>query len=934
MQDEIVIRGAREHNLANVDVALPRNRLVVVTGVSGSGKSSLAFDTLFAEGQRRYVESLSAYARQFLDQMEKPDVDTIEGLSPAISIEQKTTSRNPRSTVGTVTEIHDYLRLLWASIGVPMCPDCGIAIRPQSVEQMVDHLLELPEGSRFMLLAPVVEGRKGEHRKIFAQMVREGFVRARVDGEIVDAAEPPELDKKKKHTVEAVVDRLSVRDGVAARLADSLETSLRVGEGLARAVVGGREITLSARHACPHCGFSLTEISPRLFSFNSPQGACPTCSGLGFLREVDPEKLILDPERTLSGGCLAMVGKTPGSWFRHQVEQLSQALGFDLHTPWRKLPEEVRQILMYGTDGEHEFVWEGSKGAYTYRDRFEGAVPRLERRYAETSSEDIRRELERYMSFAPCGDCGGGRLRREALAVEISGRTLVDVSSLAVNRALEWFRSLELGDRDRQIADKILREVHDRLGFLVSVGLDYLTLDRMAGTLSGGESQRIRLATQVGSKLMGVLYVLDEPSIGLHQRDNRRLLDTLKGMRDLGNTVVVVEHDEETIRAADWVVDLGPGAGRNGGRVVASGPPDSLENEEESLTGAYLAGRRSIPVPKDRSAGNGSALTVRGAAEHNLKGIDVELPLGRLICVTGVSGSGKSTFVNEILHKAVARELYGTLARPGKHSDIVGAEHLDKVIAIDQSPIGRTPRSNPATYTKVFDPIRSLFAATTEARARGYKPGRFSFNVRGGRCEACQGAGQLRIEMHFLPDVFVTCDQCGGQRYNRETLEVHFKGLSIAEVLDLTVNQARDVFAAVPKIVRVLDTLVAVGLGYLHLGQPATTLSGGEAQRIKLSRELAKRATGKTLYLLDEPTTGLHFDDVHKLLAVLHALVDRGNTVIVIEHNLDVIKTADWIVDLGPEGGEGGGEVVVAGSPDDVAKCKASYTGQYLKPLL
>ena len=935
MQDEIVIRGAREHNLANIDVALPRNRLVVVTGVSGSGKSSLAFDTLFAEGQRRYVESLSAYARQFLDQMEKPDVDTIEGLSPAISIEQKTTSRNPRSTVGTVTEIHDYLRLLWASIGVPECPDCHITIRPQSVEQMVDHLLELPEGTRFMLLAPVVEGRKGEHRKVFAQMVREGFVRARVDGEIVDAAEPPELDKKRKHTVEAVVDRLSVRDGVAARLADSLETALRVGEGLARAVVSeNREITLSARHACPQCGFSLTEVSPRLFSFNSPQGACPTCSGLGFLREVDPEKLVLDPERTLSGGCLAMVGKTPGSWFRHQVEQLSQALDFELHTPWRKLPEEVRQILMYGTDGEHEFVWEGSKGAYTYRDRFEGAVPRLERRYAETTSEDIRRELERYMSFAPCTDCGGARLRREALAVKISGQTLVDVSSLAVNRALEWFRSLELGDRDRQIADMILREVHDRLGFLVSVGLDYLTLDRMAGTLSGGESQRIRLATQVGSKLMGVLYVLDEPSIGLHQRDNRRLLDTLKGMRDLGNTVVVVEHDEETIRAADWVVDLGPGAGRNGGRVVASGPPESLEDEEESLTGAYLAGRRSIPVPQDRSVGNGSSLVVRGAAEHNLKEIDVELPLGRLICVTGVSGSGKSTFVNEILHKAVARELYGTLARPGKHGEITGVEHLDKVIAIDQSPIGRTPRSNPATYTKVFDPIRSLFAATTDARARGYKPGRFSFNVRGGRCEACQGAGQLRIEMHFLPDVFVTCDQCGGQRYNRETLEVHFKGLSISEVLDLTVSQARDVFAAVPKIVRVLDTLVAVGLGYLHLGQPATTLSGGEAQRIKLSRELAKRATGKTLYLLDEPTTGLHFDDVHKLLAVLHALVDRGNTVIVIEHNLDVIKTADWIVDLGPEGGEGGGEVVVAGAPDDVANCKASYTGQYLKPLL
>jgi excinuclease ABC subunit A len=935
MQDEIVIRGAREHNLANIDVAIPRNRMVVITGVSGSGKSSLAFDTLFAEGQRRYVESLSAYARQFLDQMEKPDVDTIEGLSPAISIEQKTTSRNPRSTVGTVTEIHDYLRLLWASIGAPECPDCEIPILPQSVEQMVDRILELPEGTRFMLLAPVVEGRKGEHRKIFAQMVREGFVRARVDGEIVEAADPPELEAKRKHTVEVVVDRLSVRKGVASRLADSIETSLRVGGDLTIAAVEkSEEIILSARHACPRCGFSLTEVSPRLFSFNSPQGACPTCSGLGFLREVDAEKLVIDPERTLAAGCLAMVGKARSSWFRHQVEQLSVALGFNLETPWRQLPEEIRHALMYGTDGEHEFVWEGRKGAYRYRDRFEGAVPRLERRYAETASEDVRRELERYMSFAPCGACHGARLRREALSVKIGGRNLVDVSALSIERALEWFSSLELNARDAEIADKILREVRDRLGFLVSVGLDYLSLDRMAGTLSGGESQRIRLATQVGSKLMGVLYVLDEPSIGLHQRDNRRLLDTLKGMRDLGNTVVVVEHDEETIREADWVIDLGPGAGRNGGKVVASGPPESLNDVEDSLTGAYLSGRRSIPVPVERSMGNGDRIVLWGAAEHNLKKIDVELPLGRLICITGVSGSGKSTLINDILFKAVARQLYGTLARPGRHDSVDGAELLDKVIAIDQSPIGRTPRSNPATYTKVFDPIRSLFAATTDARARGYKPGRFSFNVRGGRCEACQGAGRLRIEMHFLPDVFVTCDQCGGKRYNRETLEVHFKGLSIAEVLDLTVNQAREVFAAVPKIVRVLDTLVSVGLGYLHLGQPATTLSGGEAQRIKLSRELAKRATGRTLYLLDEPTTGLHFHDVRKLLAVLHALVDRGNTVIVIEHNLDVIKTADWIIDLGPEGGDGGGEVVVAGTPDDVARCKASYTGQFLKKLL
>ncbi len=935
MQDEIVIRGAREHNLANIDVAIPRNRMVVITGVSGSGKSSLAFDTLFAEGQRRYVESLSAYARQFLDQMEKPNVDTIEGLSPAISIEQKTTSRNPRSTVGTVTEIHDYLRLLWASIGTPECPDCLIPILPQSVEQMVDRILELPDGTRFILLAPVVEGRKGEHRKVFTQMVREGFVRARVDGEIVEAADPPELAARRKHTVEVVVDRLSVRNGVASRLADSIETALRVGGDLALAAVeNGETIVLSARHACPQCGFSLTEVSPRLFSFNSPQGACPTCSGLGYLREVDAEKLVIDPERTLGGGCLAMVGKARSSWFRHQVEQLSVALGFDLETPWRQLPDEIRRVLMYGTDSEHEFVWEGRKGAYRYRDRFEGAIPRLERRYAETVSEDVRRELERYMSFAPCGDCHGARLRREALAVKIGGRNLVDVSALSVDRALDWFSSLELNARDAEIAAKILREVRDRLGFLVSVGLDYLSLDRMAGTLSGGESQRIRLATQVGSKLMGVLYVLDEPSIGLHQRDNRRLLDTLKGMRDLGNTVVVVEHDEETIREADWVIDLGPGAGRNGGRVVASGTPESLCDVEDSLTGAYLSGRRSIPVPVERSAGNGNRIIVRGAAEHNLKKIDVELPLGRLIGITGVSGSGKSTLINDILLKGVARQLYGTLARPGRHDSVEGVELLDKVIAIDQSPIGRTPRSNPATYTKVFDPIRSLFAATTDARARGYKPGRFSFNVRGGRCEACQGAGRLRIEMHFLPDVFVTCDQCGGKRYNRETLEVHFKGLNIAEVLDLTVNQACEIFASVPKITRVLDTLISVGLGYLHLGQPATTLSGGEAQRIKLSRELAKRATGRTLYLLDEPTTGLHFDDVRKLLAVLQALVDRGNTVIVIEHNLDVIKTADWIIDLGPEGGDGGGEVVVAGTPDDVARCRASYTGQFLKKLL
>jgi excinuclease ABC subunit A len=786
-----------------------------------------------------------------------------------------------------------------------------------------------------MLLAPLVEARKGEHRRLFEQMVREGFVRARVDGEVVDVAEPPSLDKKRKHSIEVVVDRLRARKGVEARIADSLETALRVGEGLVRVAVGdGEEIVLSARHACPSCGFSLAEVSPRLFSFNSPQGACTACSGLGFLREVDPEKLVLDPERSILSGCLATVSHGPSSWYRRQLEQLASHLKFDLHTPWRHLPDEVRRLVLYGSDHELDWVWQGRKGAYRYRDRFEGLVPRLERRYGETSSEEVRRDLERHMSFAPCHACEGARLRREALAVKVAGQSIAEVSSLPVRRAMEWFELITMSDRDAEIAAKILREVRDRLSFLVAVGLDYLTLDRMAGTLSGGESQRIRLATQVGSKLMGVLYVLDEPSIGLHQRDNRRLLKTLKGMRDLGNTVVVVEHDEETILEADWVIDLGPGAGRHGGHVVATGPPAAIEADPDSLTGAYLSRRLAIPMPEHRAPGNGDELVVRGAAEHNLKAIDVGFPLARLICVTGVSGSGKSTLVNEILHKSMARELYGTLTRPGRHTSIAGGDNLDKVIAIDQSPIGRTPRSNPATYTKVFDPIRSLFAATTDARARGYKPGRFSFNVKGGRCEACQGAGQIRIEMHFLPDVFVTCDVCDGLRYNRETLEVRYKGLNIAEVLDLTVNQAREIFANVPKIVRILDTLVSVGLGYPHLGQPATTLSGGEAQRIKLSRELAKRATGKTLYLLDEPTTGLHFDDVRKLLAVLHALVTRGNTVVVIEHNLDVIKTADWIVDLGPEGGEEGGWLVVAGTPEEVAACEASHTGKYLLPLL
>ncbi|MBI4916603.1 MAG: excinuclease ABC subunit UvrA [Acidobacteria bacterium] len=935
MRDTISIRGAREHNLKNIDLDIPRNRLVVVTGVSGSGKSTLAFDTLFAEGQRRYVESLSAYARQFLEQMDKPDVDLIEGLSPAISIEQKTTSKNPRSTVATVTEIYDYLRLLYASIGQAFCPDCDIPIQGQTAQQMVDRILALGAGTRFLLLAPLTANKKGEHRKLFEQMVREGFVRARVNGELVDAAAPPDLDKKKKHTIEVVIDRLEVRDDLGNRLVDSLETALKVGEGVIRvAPVSGEELVLSSRHSCPSCGFALTELSPRLFSFNSPQGACPECTGLGVVQEVDPDKLVADADRSIAAGALVGVQETGRSFRWRQLLVLAQAMGFSLHKPWRQLPETARQAILFGTEEEMDFAFVGKRSRWEYRGRFEGLVRNLERRHRETASHDMRSEIERFMSMRPCHTCEGKRLRREALAVRVANRTIHDVVQLAVKDALAWFRVLALSERDRAIANKILKEIADRLGFMASVGLDYLTLDRTSGTLSGGEAQRIRLATQIGSKLMGVLYVLDEPSIGLHQRDNRRLLDTLKGMRDLGNTVLVVEHDEETMREADWIVDLGPGAGVHGGEVVAQGEPASIPAFPRSLTGRYLAGELVIPVPTARRPGSGRSLIIRGARENNLKGIDVAFPLGTFIAVTGGSGSGKSTLVNEILYKACARTLYKALDRSGAHERLEGVAYLDKVVDIDQSPIGRTPRSNPATYTKVFDPIRELFAMTPEAKARGYQPGRFSFNVRGGRCEACAGDGQIKIEMHFLPDVYVTCEVCHGKRYGRETLEVRYKGLNIAEVLDLTVEQARDLFAAHPKITRVLDTVIAVGLGYITLGQPATTLSGGEAQRIKLSRELARRATGATLYILDEPTTGLHFDDVKKLLAVLHTLADRGNTVVVIEHHLDVIKTSDWVIDLGPEGGDGGGQIVAEGTPEQVAQVPSSFTGAYLSHVL
>ncbi|MEA2602663.1 MAG: excinuclease subunit [Acidobacteriota bacterium] len=938
--DTISVRGAREHNLKNITLEIPRNRLVVITGVSGSGKSSLAFDTLFAEGQRRYVESLSSYARQFLQQMEKPDVDAIDGLSPAISIEQKSVSKNPRSTVGTVTEIHDYMRLLYASIGVPHCPNCGQTIRPQTVQQMVDRVLELPEGSRLVLYAPYVRGKKGEYKKQLGQMAREGFMRARIDGEMVDlSSDPPNLDKQKKHSIDIVIDRIVVKPGIEKRLSDSIETALKVAGGLVVLApqIGDQpaaEETLSQSYSCVECGTSLTEITPRLFSFNSPYGACPTCSGLGTLMGVDPDKVVPDPDRSILAGAVAPWPEGSKSWRLKMVDTLSKAMGFSLSTPWKKLPAEAKKVILHGS-GEEEisFNLTGKKSSYSWTGKFEGVIPMLDRRYKETDSVTIRSEIEKYMSVHPCPTCHGRRLRPEALAVKLKERSIDELSRQSVSDLRGWMGGIELDKRERAIAEKVVTEIQDRLSFLDDVGVGYLTLDRSSGSLSGGESQRIRLATQIGSKLMGVLYVLDEPSIGLHQRDNARLLATLQGMRDLGNSVLVVEHDEETIRAADWVIDLGPGAGIHGGEVVAEGTPKEIEKVASSLTGQYLTGKLEVPVPRERREGRG-LLTIEGARENNLQGLDVEFPIGCLTVVTGVSGSGKSTLVNEILYKSLARHFYRASDKPGEHERILGLEQLDKVIAIDQSPIGRTPRSNPATYTNVFNPIRNLMAMTPEARMRGYGPGRFSFNVPGGRCEACKGDGQIKIEMHFLPDIYVTCEVCGGKRYDRETLAVKYKGLNIAEILDLPVEQGYEFFKNIPSIERILETLCEVGLGYIRLGQPATTLSGGEAQRVKLARELCKRSTGRTMYLLDEPTTGLHFDDVGKLLKLLHRLVELGNTVVVIEHNLDVIKTADWVIDLGPEGGAGGGKLLAVGTPEEVAAAGESYTGQYLKGVL
>ena len=940
MQDHIFIKGARENNLKNIDVTIPRDKLVVFTGLSGSGKSSLAFETLYAEGQRRYVESLSSYARMFLGQMEKPDVDYIEGLSPAISIDQKTTSKNPRSTVGTVTEIYDYLRLLWARVGTPHCPICGKEIQQQTVDQIIDQVLALPEATRIQVLAPVIRGKKGEHAKVFEDARRSGYVRCRVDGSLYELTEEIKLDKNRKHSIEIVVDRLVIRPDIGRRLTDSVETASALSGGIVIVNIVGedRDILFSQNYACEDCGVSIEELTPRMFSFNNPFGACPTCTGLGSQMKVDPELIIPNKSLSILDGAITASGwnniKSDGI-SRMYFDALAAKYHFKLTDPVEKLSPEVLDIILYGTKGEKLTLhYDQPRGKGTLYQPFEGIVNNLERRYRETQSDAMKREIEECMSECPCPDCHGKRLKKESLAVTVGGISIHDFCEKPVDEALAFLDTITLTDTQMMIADQILKEIRSRLGFLRSVGLQYLTLSRQAGTLSGGESQRIRLATQIGSSLMGVLYILDEPSIGLHQRDNDLLLGTLKHLRDLGNTLIVVEHDEDTMRAADYIVDIGPGAGVHGGNVVACGTAEDIMNTPGSITGDYLSGRKKVPVPAARRAGNGHRLIVRGASENNLRHIDAAFPLGTFIAVTGVSGSGKSSLVNEILYKRLGMELNRTKARPGKHDGMEGVEFLDKVIAIDQSPIGRTPRSNPATYTGLFNDIRELFASTQDAKSRGYSPGRFSFNVRGGRCEACSGDGLLKIEMHFLPDIYVPCEVCKGKRYNRETLEVRYKGKNIHEVLEMTVEEALPFFENLPKIRGRLQTLMDVGLSYVKLGQPSTTLSGGEAQRVKLATELSKQSTGSTIYILDEPTTGLHTADVHQLVDVLQRLVDKGNTVVVIEHNLDVIKTADYLIDLGPEGGSGGGTVVCTGTPEEVSKCEASYTGKYLKKVL
>ncbi|PAB02072.1 excinuclease ABC subunit UvrA [Enterococcus canintestini] len=935
--DKIVIHGARAHNLKNIDVTIPRDELVVVTGLSGSGKSSLAFDTLYAEGQRRYVESLSAYARQFLGQMDKPDVDSIDGLSPAISIDQKTTSKNPRSTVGTVTEINDYLRLLYARVGHPICPNDHIEITSQSVEQMVDEVLTLPERTKIQILAPIVYQKKGQHKKVFELIQKEGYVRVRVDGEIYDISEVPELEKNLKHEIAIVIDRIVVKDGIRSRLFDSFEAALHLAKGYAVVdVIGQEEKLFSEHYSCPYCGFTVGELEPRLFSFNAPFGACPECDGLGVKLEVDLDLVIPDQSKTLREGAIIPWNPISSQYYPEMLAQACDSFGIDLDTPFEELPEEQQQIVLRGSNGEtFHFHYENDFGGV--RDvevPFEGVLTNIKRRYHETNSDFTRDQMRLYMTELTCETCHGYRLNPQALSVQVNGTHIGEVSEKAIHNALNFFETVKLTEQEQMIAKPILKEINDRLNFLQNVGLDYLTLSRAAGTLSGGEAQRIRLATQIGSNLSGVLYILDEPSIGLHQRDNDRLLDSLRKMRDLGNTLIVVEHDEDTMRAADYLIDVGPGAGAQGGEIVAAGTPDEVAANENSITGQYLSGKKIIPVPKTRRKGNGNKLRITGAAENNLKNVSVDFPLGKFIAVTGVSGSGKSTLVNEILKKALAQKINRNSNKPGKFKKITGYESIEKIIDIDQSPIGRTPRSNPATYTSVFDDIRDLFAKTNEAKIRGYKKGRFSFNVKGGRCEACRGDGIIKIEMHFLPDVYVPCEVCHGKRYNSETLEVHYKGKNIAEILEMTVEDAVEFFKHIPKIHRKLQTIVDVGLGYVTLGQPATTLSGGEAQRMKLASELHKNSNGKSFYILDEPTTGLHTDDIARLLKVLERLSDAGNTVLVIEHNLDVIKSADYVIDLGPEGGDGGGMIIAKGTPEQIAKVKESYTGQYLKKVL